>query len=196
MICPDNNKGAPMTKGLLVLVFSFFLSPSLFAQEFGALAGVHQTTADAESSGTSIDGKFNFKAGMVVAFELTDRSKFRTGLLYTQRHVESTAGGGASDVNFDYFDVPALVQYNANDMFGFFGGLIVGINVNDDIKRPAGVTATDPDAEKLIPLMSLGVNMTFQDMIGFDVYYERGLGGISDGLENFSTFGANFLFWF
>ena len=185
-----------MTKNILVLWLGLMISPLSFAQEFGALLGVHQTTADSETAGASIDGKFNFKAGLAVGFELMENSKFRTGLIYNQRHVESTASGLSTDINFDYLDVPANVQYSINEMLGFFGGLVVAINVNDDVKSPAGVTATDPDAEKLLPLLNLGINMTFQDMIGFDVYYERGLGGIADDLENYSSFGANFLYWF
>lgn len=185
-----------MTKNILVLAITMMISPLASAQEFGALLGVHQTTADSDMNGVSIDGKFNFKMGVLAAFELTDGAKFRSGLLYNQRRFESKSGGLSTDVNFDYFDVPALIQYNPNDMFGFFGGLVVAVNVNDDVETPAGVAVTDSDADTLIPLLSVGVNFTFDDMIGFDVYYERGLGGFAESLENYSTYGANFLYWF
>ncbi|NJM10440.1 MAG: porin family protein [Bdellovibrionaceae bacterium] len=186
-----------MKNKILLLVLGLMISPAALAQEFGALVGVHQTSADAESSAGSVDGKFNFKAGVSVGFELNDAAKFRTGLLYNQRHLDYSVSGGKYELNFAYFDVPALVQYNVNEMFGFFGGLVVGINVNDDIKAPVGATPSNADVEKLIPLLSVGFNMTFQDQIGFDVYYERGMGGIADNLiENYSTFGASFLYWF
>lgn len=181
-----------MKKSILVLALGMFLGTAVQAQEYGALLGVHQTSADSVNSGTSIDGGFNFKAGLAVAFELMEGTKFRSGLLYNQRHIEAKSAGVKSDINFDYFDIPALVQYNVNDMFGFFGGLVVGVNVNDDV-HPKG---TDPDAKSLIPLLNLGFNLTFQDMIGFDVYYERGLGKFAENLENYGTFGANFIYWF
>lgn len=180
-------------KKILILTAAMLLSPLASAQEFGALLGVHQTSADSDAAGTSVDGVFNFKAGLAVAFELADSTKFRTGLLYNQRHVETNTSGFETDVKFDYFDVPALVQYNVNEMFGFFGGLVVAINVNDDTSPKLPI---DIDAKTLLPILSVGFNLTFQDMIGFDVYYERGMGDIAKNLENYGTFGANFIYWF
>ena len=182
-----------MIKNILLIVAAMTFSAPVLAQEYGALLGVHQTSADSDATNVSVDGVFNFKAGLAVGFELAEFTKFRTGVIYNQRHLETTTVGNKMDINYDYLDVPALVQYNVNEMFGMFGGLIVGINVNDELKpKPSN----DVDVETLIPLLSVGINLTFQDMIGFDVYYERGMGDISDGLENYSTYGANFLYWF
>ncbi len=175
-----------------LIAAALMISPFAQAQEFGVLLGVHQTTADANSTGTSVDGVFNFKAGLAVGLALSDTAKFRTGLLYNQRHIELNTAGFKTKVNFDYFDVPALVQFNVNEMFGLFGGLVVGINVNDETKPKL----QDVDAKGLIPLLNLGVNLMFQDLIGFDVYYERGLGEFANNLENYGTFGANFIYWF
>lgn len=182
-----------MIKNILPILAAMTFSAPVVAQEYGALLGVHQTSADSDVTTTSVDGVFNFKAGLAVGFELAEFTKFRSGIIYNQRHLESTRAGQKTDINYDYLDVPALIQYNVNEMFGMFGGLIVGINVNDNLKPKPAV---DVDVETLIPLLSVGVNLTFQDMIGFDVYYERGMGDIADGLENYSTFGANFLYWF
>lgn len=181
-----------MIKNILILTTALLISPYALAQEYGALLGVHQTSADSGVTGTSIDGVFNFKAGLAVGFALSDNAKFRTGLLYNQRHVETNTSGVKGKVNFDYLDVPALVQFNVNEMFGLFGGLVVGINVSDDTKPKA----TNVDAKALIPLLNLGMNLMFQDMIGFDVYYERGMGQFAKNLENYGTFGANFIYWF
>jgi hypothetical protein len=182
-----------LIKNILLILASLSFSAPALAQEYGALLGVHQTSADSDLNGTSVDGVFNFKAGLAVGFELAEFTKFRTGVIYNQRHLESTTAGSKTEIKYDYLDVPALIQYNVNEMFGMFGGLVVGINVNDDLKpKPTSKV----DVETLIPLLSVGINLTFQDMIGFDIYYERGMGDISDGLENFSTFGANFLYWF
>ena len=182
-----------MIQNILLLVATFTFSAPVVAQEYGALLGVHQTSADSDVNNVSVDGVFNFKAGLTVGFELAEFTKFRTGVIYNQRHLETTTAGNKMDVNYAYLDVPALVQYNVNEMFGMFGGLIVGINVNDNLKPQP---SNHVDVENMIPLLSLGINLTFQDMIGFDVYYERGMGDIGEGLENFSTFGANFLYWF
>lgn len=186
-----------MIKNLLILATGLFMASAAQAQEFGALLGVHQTTADTDTAGASVDGQFNFKAGMLINFGLNDQAKFRTGLLYNQRHVETKASGvKVAEVNFNYLDVPALFQYSMNEMFGLFGGLVVGVNVGDEVKMASGAAATDPGKKGLIPLVQLGANVTFDDMIGFDLYYERGLGSYADHLKDFSTFGANFIYWF
>ena len=172
------------------------LSSPVMAQEFGATIGIHQTTADSNTSGATVDGKMNFKLGGLVAFELIDQLRFRSGLIYNQRHFEVGTGGNTFEYNFAYFDVPINVQYNFNDTVGLFGGLIVAVNSSDDVEAPAGLTATDPDAEDMVPILNLGVNLLFQDMVGFDIFYERGMGKFADSLENFSTFGLNFNYWF
>lgn len=184
-----------MLKHLCIFTLVFGLATPAFAQEFGGLLGVHQTTADTDATNTTVDGKLGFKAGVLIGFELVDQMKFRSGLLYNQRHIETKLGTTTTDVNFAYLDIPANVQFNFNEMFGIFGGLTFAINVNDDVKPSAG-TANDPDADKMIPLLDLGVNLMFQDMIGFDFYYQRGLGGFARSLENHSTFGGNFIYWF
>lgn len=171
---------------------ALIISPLAQAQDFGVLLGVHQTTADSDTTGTSINGVFNFKAGLAVGLPLSDTAKFRTGLLYTQRHIETNTSGVKGKINFDYFDIPALVQFNVNEMFGLFGGLVVAVNVNDETKPKV----MDADVKSLIPLLNLGVNLMFQDLIGFDVYYERGLGEFANKLENYGTYGANFIYWF
>lgn len=173
-----------------------FAGPA-WGQEWAALIGVHQTSADANESGANVDGKLNYKAGALVGFELAENVKFRTGLLYNQRHMDKTLGGSTFEYKFSYMDVPAALQYNINEMVGFFGGLVIAVNINDDVDGPAGAaTVTNPKAENMIAIMTAGVNLMFNDMIGFDFYYERGMGRFAQGLENHATFGGNFLYWF
>jgi hypothetical protein len=184
-----------MTKFLLFAVLSLTVSSTAFAQEFAAVVGVHQTDADTDDATASVDGVMNFKAGLGVRFQLMENSYFRTGVLYNQRHFEVKSSGAASavDYNFDYLDIPATYQFNVNEMFGLFGGLVVAVNINDDVDTTPSV---DPDADTLIPLATLGATLMFDDMIGFDFYYERGLGSFAEDLETFSSFGANFNYWF
>lgn len=185
-----------MTKSLCILILAFAFGGTANAQEYGAVIGVHQTSAETEANGVTVDGKLNFKAGLAVGFELVEKVKFRTGAIYNQRHFETKAGATEIKVNFDYLDIPANVQYGFNDMFSVFGGLTFAVNINDDVKSNVAGALPDPDTTKLVALLDVGVNMMFDDMIGFDFYYQRGLGGFADQLENYSTFGGNFLYWF
>ncbi len=182
-----------MIKYILILVSMAAFSAPALAQEFGATLGFHQTTADTDATGTSIDGKLNFKAGMLIGMEMADKFKFRSGLIFSQRHIDATNSGFKTKVQLDYLDIPANVQYNFNEMFGLFGGMTFALNIADSYKPDPGV---DQDVTKLIPLLDLGVNLTFSDMFGFDFYYQRGLGGFAKSLENHSTFGGNFILWF
>lgn len=185
-----------MIKIFSSLATVLLLSVPAWGQEFAATLGVHQTTADSNVSGTSVDGKLGFKAGALVGFELVDKVKFRSGLVYNQRHFDVKVGTNTLEYKFDYFDIPALAQYNVNEMFGLFGGLNFAVNINDDVSYPATMTSADPKAEKMIALLNLGVNLMFNDMIGFDFYYERGMGKLAKDLESYSTFGGNFIYWF
>lgn len=181
---------------VLFIFASFMISAQAYGQEWAATIGVHQTTADSNVNGATVDGKLNFKVGALVGFELAENTKFRSGLLYNRRHLDTTVSGNKFEYKFAYLDVPATLQYNINEMVGFFGGLVIAVNVGDDVDGPAGVTVGDPKAEGMIAIMTGGVNLMFNDMIGFDFYYERGMGRFATGLENHSTFGGSFLYWF
>jgi len=185
-----------MMRILSVLLTLTFLSAPAWGQEWAATIGVHQTTADTNESGATVDGKLNYKVGAVLGFELNEVTKFRTGITYNQRHMDKTIAGAKFEYKFAYIDVPANVQYNINEMVGFFGGLVIAVNVGDDVDGPAGAVITNPEAENMIAIMNGGVNLMFNDMIGFDFYYERGMGRFAKGLENHSTFGGSFLYWF
>ncbi len=166
-----------------------------WAQDMGALLGVHQTSADTSVSGAAVESQFNWRAGLALRLDLVEPIQFRTGLLYTSRAFEVSSGGLKTEYNFAYLDIPALVQYSVQDMLALHGGLIVAANVNDDVDPPSGTTAADPDADALIPLMQLGVTLNFDDMVGFDIYFERGFGSFAKDLKDYSAFGASFIYW-
>ena len=171
---------------LLALV----VGASAQAQDYGLTAGFSQSNATASGSGVSTTGEFGFRAGGVAAFPLVDNLKFRTGLIFAQRHFDVTVAGNKATARFDYLDIPVLVQYNFNDMMGVFGGLVAAVNVNHNIDS-GSITGS----KGLYPLVQAGFNATFDNMYGIEIYYEYGLGEFADNLKNFSVFGANFIYW-
>jgi hypothetical protein len=182
-----------MKKLVLTLAFAL-MGTAAHAQEVGVLGGFAMTTADSRADGVSYGGKVNFRLGVPVAFELVDKLKFRTGLIYTQRHIEIKEGGMTGTAEFEYFDIPVLVQYKIHEMFGIFGGLTMAINSKKSAEI-GGVSGDATGTESILPLVTVGVTTLFNDMIGFDFYYERGIGNIADDAKDFSTFGANFIYW-
>jgi hypothetical protein len=171
------------------------------AQDYGLTAGLSQSNASASgnlsNANYSNSGEFGFRAGGVASFPLMDNLKFRTGLIYAQRHF--TLKHDSPDVkitfNNDYLDIPVLAQYNFNEVFGLFGGIVAAVNVNKSVSSNVTVTNADSGTKNLLPILQLGINATFDNMYGVEAYYEFGLGDISDNAKNFNVFGANFIYW-
>jgi hypothetical protein len=179
------------------------MGASAYAQDFGITAGLSESNASVSGNnlnGYSNSGEFGFRLGGVASFSLTDDLKFRTGLIYSQRHFDLKSS--SPDVklvhNFDYIDIPVLAQYNFNENFGVFGGLVAAINVNNNVSASGSGLAGSYDVtgtKGLYPIVQLGVNATFDNMYGAEAYYEFGLGDIYDNAKNYSVFGANFIYW-
>ena len=193
-----------MTKLILALLCGGLVSSVAVAQDYGLTVGIHQTTGTVDTNGSStslkgsagsVSGKLGFDAGLVASFELVPAFRFRSGILYDQRQIDYKLNNGAGTVsfNFAYIDIPVNAQYNFTPMFGIYGGLIVGIKASDSTSVPAGTYS--PDMKSLYPLLNVGGNFMFNDMIGFDVYYEAGLGNAATDVKNFSTFGMHFIYW-
>ncbi len=187
-------------KHLLFLVVASFISLSTQAQEFGVLAGIHNTDADSDAV-IKPDTAMGYRLGVVMKYEIGDAVSVRSGMTYTARHFELNDSDSETnlDVNLDYLDIPVLFNFQVNDMVGFYAGPVIAINVGKKTKGTLAGDSINEDVDNmksLYLLAQLGASFTF-DQIGFDVYYERGLGKINDdGLKNFSIYGANFLFWF
>jgi hypothetical protein len=191
---------------LMIMCFALVLGFQAQAQEWGLTFGVSESGA--AQQGAISDGSearvFGFRLGADVAFDIAPQAQFRTGFIYAQRHFDFDHAtiSGFTDIDvknkFDYLDIPALIQYNFNPTVGFFGGLIVAINVGDDVEASSGgstLTGEARDTKTLIPLLQIGVNGKFNNQIGLEAYYEMGTGDIYTGAKNFSVFGANFIYW-
>ncbi len=204
-----------MTNRIFAAVIGLLISSTAMAQEYGMQIGLHQTNAKVDAGTTGItgstSGRLGFDLGLAVAFELMPGFRFRSGLMYNQRQfdykITNTGNAGTLGINFAYLDVPVMVQYNFNPMFAVYGGLIAGIKASDTIKTYSSLSTAQVDMKSLYPLLTVGGNFTFDDMIGFDLYYEMGMGEFATAkaipaatndlsLKDYSTFGMHFLYWF
>ncbi|MBX7231062.1 MAG: PorT family protein [Bdellovibrionales bacterium] len=179
------------------LVISGFFSVRTYAQEYGVSLGVHQTDASSTNDALSVGNVFNFRLGGIVMLPFTESFKFRSGLMFTQRHLELDMTTSKPTAKFDYIDVPALAQYQFNENFGLYGGLIVGFNVNHKLtvdNPPAGVSTSAKGVKSMLPLFQVGINGTFQDEFGLEVYYERSVGDIYQDAKDYSVYGINFIY--
>jgi len=174
---------------LLISVLSFGLSAN--AQELGMTGGFSSSQAEAKTAGVSEDSSIGYRFGASVKFNLMDQLNFKTGLLYVYRPFTFKTSGTEYDLKFAYLDLPATMEFKFNDMIGVFGGVIVGINVSDN-----NSLVGDPrEVEELIAHLQGGVSFLFDDLYGFDIYMEKGMGDIYNNAKDYTTYGANFVYY-
>lgn len=182
-----------MTK-IIVALAVFLTGTQALAQEAGFSIGFHNATADSKVVGSTAEAKVGFRLGVPMAFELVDKMKFKTGFIYSQRFFDVTSGLETATAKFEYVDIPALAQFRLNEMLGFFGGLTMALNIGKNIEGSSSAGKAT-SMQGIVPLATVGVTTLFNDMIGFDFYYERSLAKISRDFDNYSIFGANFVYW-
>ncbi|MBY0316597.1 MAG: PorT family protein [Bdellovibrionales bacterium] len=188
-------------KHLFLMLILGALTLSAQAQEYGILAGIHNTDIDTPSGPFSVDTEIGWRAGLVGKYEIADGVHFRSGVLYVDRKfsMEESSSTTNLDIKMAYLDIPVLFQFQMNETISFFAGPVIGINVSKKVSGTAsGVSGSDDleNVKGLYLLAQAGVNFTF-DQIGFDVYYERGFGEIADdSFKDYNIIGANFLYWF
>src|SRR6185437_7056660 len=90
------------------LVLGLFGS-AVQAQEIGITLGAQESNARSRTDGDSTSQNFGIHAGLTGSFQLEDSLKFRTGVIYMQRHFDLNTPNGNYTFNFDFIDVPALV---------------------------------------------------------------------------------------
>lgn len=184
------------------MIFSFLLFTSVHAQDIGVQVGIHSTKATAD--GASESAELGYKVGVMGVFDLTENVYFRTGLLYTTRNFTLTdATPRDFDYEFSYLDVPVLFQMQINPMFAVFAGGVVAINMDKKVKVPSLNSSGDADDVKSLYLLAQVGGQFMFDGIGFDVYFERGLGefvgddgGTQSARKAYTSIGANFIYLF
>lgn len=189
-------------KIFIFAILSFFMA-SAQAQTLGFQAGVHHTTAKSEPSLGDEDAEINYRIGLLGIFDMSDTFNLRTGVTYTTRHAtwsDDTPFVG-TDITFEfaYVDIPVLFQFQINDIFAFYVGPVVAINVDKGIEGGGDAT----EVEDLYILGQVGGNFMW-DGIGFDVYFERGFGEFAKAdattgqpdLKDYTSIGANFVMLF
>lgn len=159
------------------IIFAILNAPA-HAEEWGLLLGVHHTCATSREPGTSISGDFGIRTGIQTSFFLSQKLKIRTGAIYTQRHFEVHAVDGSRSHSWDYLDLPILLQYDPKPGTGLFIGPTVAAN------------------QSALIFLQGGVNFIFDNMYGFDIFYETNPGPVDVDAEKLSAIGINLMYYF
>ena len=130
-------------KSLLVivsLVSSVSFAMDMSAQKWTGQLDLRQQATEKDATncgaGCTADTQTMFAAGATTKFDLGSQFVLRTGGMVTQRGYKQTTTGAVESVNFAYVDVPVLPEYQINDMFSAYAGVVVGLKAS----RACGVT--------------------------------------------------------
>ena len=177
----------------LLAVFCLLIPVAAISQEWGLAAGVSQTSAKSRVPDATTTHRLSFRGGLTSSFFfLNDEIKIRTGLLYTQRRFEIREDQSSYTYDWHYLDIPVLTQVKYNEMIAFFGGVNIEVNISSDT-----IPSLDGGgARSLSSVFQVGVNFLFDNMYGFDAYYEQGFDNIDDNVAQPSAFGIDLLYYF
>lgn len=183
---------------LHVLFVVALTSFGAFGSEYGAIFGVHQTSAsvDGYDVPTSVDARWNMKLGLYMQWEFGPGWSFTTGTIYTRRHFTRTVDGAAQQVNFEYVDVPAFVSYDVLPWLGVFLGPSLAININDKLEIPHLRQRVDPAVNGVTALATLGASARIAERWRVEPFYERGVGRIANNMKDFESYGVQARFVF
>lgn len=181
-------------KALLSVVVALFIGSSAFAyNDFAVVLGYRTNSADAVSSGDSVDSAGSFGVGVEAFYDMAPQFVLRGGFLYNQRKFSFTPSGGTSqDITLSYIDIPITAEYKFSDYAGVFAGPVIGLLASKD---KSGTWSKNPSSSILG--LQLGVTFKFAPQLGGEVYYEMVPSKFADPyMENAKTVGANLLITF
>lgn len=116
---------------IVSLISSASFALDMSAQKWTAQLDLRQTASD--SAGTACTGTCKadtqtmFSAGATTMFDLGNQFGLRTGGVVTQRGYKQTSASVSNAANFTYLDIPVLPEYQFNDMFSAYAGVVVGL---------------------------------------------------------------------
>lgn len=173
---------------LLLLILLMTAGFGVRAEEWGLTFGLHDATVESGNSEIGVHG------GILTSLFFSKTLKLRSGLIYTQRHFDLEDGGHSYFYHYDDVDLPALLQYNVRPGFGVFAGPVFGFNVLHDVSGSPALNGSGVGAE-ILPLLQMGTNFIFDNMYGFDVFFEEALQPIDANARQFKSVGLSFVYY-
>lgn len=184
-------------KMILTILTTTMLSSFAFASDFAAVAGFRSNSADAVTSGVTINSKSGLGAGVLGFFDLAGALQGRMGFLYNQRNLSGKAGTTEFDVNLAYMDIPITAMYKFADYAGMFAGPVVSLLASKEVKSNVSGFELTNSPEGMNIGLQFGASFKFAPQLGAELYYESFPSAIwKDGIKNVRTVGVNLLFTF
>lgn len=150
-------------KSLLVIVSllsSVSFAMDLTAQKWTGQVDLRQQASEAITGCTGtcgVNSQTMFAAGATTKFDLGNNFSLKTGGLLAQRGYKQTSAGVSNSVNFTYLDVPVLPEYQINDMFAAYAGIVVGLKASRSCDFGTAACESLSDKSMVTPLQVGGV---------------------------------------
>lgn len=179
-------------KTLITLLAALCVGVSASANDFAAVLGFRNNSADAVNAGVTTASKSGIGAGVLGFFDLQGALQGRVGFIYNQRNIG--AGNPEYDYNASYVDIPVTAMYKFADYAGAFAGPVLAMLASKECKNPGGCTESP---EGMSVGLQFGASFKFAPQLGAELYYEMIPSTYwKDSFKNMRTVGVNLLFTF
>ncbi len=186
-----------MRKLLLVMMVSFASAAGTAqaAFDWGLELGVRQQGGSVAGPGVSANSQTGMQGGAFVHFPLEGGvAHFRTGLLYTQRPLQSENDSTGNKINFglDYIDIPLDFLFKPKEDLGFYLGFNISVNISSSCSGNPNCQMNGVNTP-LFPLV-FGLMYKFTPKSGIDLYADGTNGNAAKGLYDYRAVGLNLTF--
>lgn len=173
--------------GLLLCAFQ-----SEAALDYGLEVGGRQQAADMGGTGVSANSQWGWQAGAYVNLPFAAQGvHWRTGLLYTQRPIQSENDTTGVKINYDmqYLDIPMDVLFKPSEELGFYFGFDVAVNISHSCSGDSSCSVKDVKSP-FLP-MNFGIMYKFTPKWGLDFYVDGSNAEVARDIFNFRAIGLN-----
>jgi hypothetical protein len=185
-----------MQKYFISLVAALLLTSTAHAAlDYGLELGARQQNGYAYGPGISTNSRTGIQAGAFVHVPLEGNiAHFRSGILYTQRPLqsESDTTGTKIDFNLDYLDIPIAILFKPQEKFGIYIGFIASINIASSCSGDPNCKVSSIDTPSF-PFL-FGATYKFTSRWGLDLYFDANNAAVAKGLADYKSAGLNLMF--
>ncbi len=166
-------------KKTIIFALSFFLLHSTQAQKthFGVKGGINVSSLNFEDN-SSYDSKIGFHAGVLAHIHAATHWAIQPELIYSLEGAKKTIGGTDVKYDFNYVNVPVLLQYMVNDGLRLEAGPQLGFLVKAKTKT-GNVSVTNKNYQSVAVSIPVGAGYLTSSGLGFDARYVFGLASIN-----------------
>jgi len=170
-------------KKISLLMFAFFITATLFAQDakFGLKGGLNVATLT-NNQGGERGSKLGFHAGILGHVHLSPTWALQPEVVYSSQGAKYTVSDGEHELALNYINIPLQLQYMFDNGFRVQTGPQVGFltNVKDSRNNVETGFFTSDDFKSVDFSWSVGLGYLTYSGLGIDGRYNFGISNIND----------------